>query len=172
MTIAQKRRFALIKNTAAEELEPDSLVMRERQLWDLVGDRGISDKETVRFAMNTIYQVAGMMLEGERRQALILRVELLGLLSDDRRYQRLVSTLIQAIRSGDRSALVAAQLTALCAVLMMSPRQHVWPREWDSPTYKTNAVWRPEKISPSRTRRVPRSSQAKSRPRKKLAIIA
>src|SRR5215471_1333088 len=145
MTIAQKGRIAPTKNASAQDLKPCSLVMRERQLWDLVGEHGITDKETLRFAMNTVYQVAELILEEGHHEHWVLRVELLLQLSNDKRYQKLIGTILEAIRTGDRRAVLAAQLTALCAVLMMSPKQHFWPREWDSPTYKANSVWRPQK---------------------------
>lgn len=144
MTIAQKGRFALIKNSASDELKTGSLIMSEKELWDLVGDHGVSDKETLRFAMNAVYQIAEMMLEGDCSDPWALRIELLTALSEDVRYQKLVASLAQAIQTCDQKAVHAAQLTALCAVLMISPTQHLWPRDWDSPAYKTNPVWQPE----------------------------
>jgi hypothetical protein len=143
MTIAQKRRFALIKNAGGDEIGCGLLLMTEKQLWDLVGDHGISDKETVQFAMSTVYQAAELMLNAGWRRRWLLRVELLAPLNSDTRYQYLIGTIVDAIRTEDREAILAAQLTALCASLMMSPRQHIWPREWNSPTYKTNSVWQP-----------------------------
>ncbi|HMG33180.1 MAG TPA: hypothetical protein VKM94_04510 [Blastocatellia bacterium] len=153
MTIPQKRSFALIKSAPVDDLKGGVLVIEERELWRLIVEWRFKDHSTIRYAMDTIYCAAEEILQGSERESLIRRVELLSGLSSEAPYSRLIAAVVAGFQSGDRAGLLAAQSTALCAVLMMSETQHIWPRNWDSPSYKRPLVWRPESARPTARRR-------------------
>jgi len=117
--------------------------MTERELWDSVGPDGFQDKDTIFFSMTAIYAACVFIEQGKPREPLIRRIMAMSLLSDDPNYQRLVSPIIAGVESGQREGLIAAQHTALCAALMLARDQQIWPRDWDSDSYKPNPVWTP-----------------------------
>jgi hypothetical protein len=145
MTIPQKPRFALLKNADPVGPENGVLVVEERDLWQLVGDMTTRtpDIGTVRYAMGTVYETAQAVLEGKPPAKLIRRLEALPELSDDEGFRRLMDAVLHGVRSGRRDGVLAAQLTSLCAMLMMSGNQTLWPRNWHDPKYRRPAVWRP-----------------------------
>jgi len=136
-----------------DDLKGGVLVIEERELWRLIVEWRFKDHSTIRYAMDTIYCAAEEILQGSERESLIRRVELLSGLSSEAPYSRLIAAVVAGFQSGDRAGLLAAQSTALCAVLMMSETQHIWPRNWDSPSYKRPLAWRPESARPTARRR-------------------
>jgi hypothetical protein len=153
MTIPQKGRLALIKNSPAPEASKGVLVVEERELWNWVGDARtrVDETSTIRFAMDTVYSATEKVLEGNPRQPWIRRIEKVAGLSEDACFQRLMGAMLDGVRSGTRDGLMAAQLTSLCAVLMMAESQTLWPRDWDNPAYRRPKVWHPDKTALDQT---------------------
>jgi hypothetical protein len=118
--------------------------MPERELWSYVGPDGFQDKDTILFSMTTVYAACEFIEQGKPAAPLIRRVAAMSFLSDDECYQRLILPIVGAVESGDREGLQAAQITALCAALMVARNQHIWPRDWDGPSYISNRVWSPK----------------------------
>ena len=145
MTIPQKPRFALLKNATPVGPESGVLVVEERDLWQLVGDATTRtpDIGTVRYAMGTFYETTQAVLDGKPPAKLIRRLEALPELSDDEGFRRLMDAMLHGVRSGRKDGVLAAQLTSLCAMLMMSGNQTLWPRNWHDPKYRRPAVWQP-----------------------------
>src|SRR5262249_59816496 len=126
MTIPQKRSFALIKSAPVDDLKGGVLVIEERELWRLTVEWRFKDHSTIRYAMDTIYSAAEEILQGSKRESLVRRVELLSGLSTEAPYRRFIAAVVAGFQ-GDRAGLLAAQSTALCAVLLMADTQHIWP---------------------------------------------
>ena len=147
MTITQKTRFTLIPGDKKySPFRPPcnaALVLTERELWDSVGPDGFPDKDTIFFSMTAIYAACVFIEQGKPPEPLVRRVKAMGFLSDDPKYQRMISPIIAGVESGQHDGLVAAQHTALCAALMLARDQQIWPRDWDNQAYQTNRVWTP-----------------------------
>jgi hypothetical protein len=159
MTIPHKRRVVARNNTGtasentASEIDAsirEPLVLPERDLWDWIGPGGFPDQDSTFFAMTTCFAACAHIEDGRPSEPLIRRIAALAYLSDDWRYQRVISPIINAVESREADGLRAAQRTALCAVLMIAIDQTTWPRDWDSPFYQPNQVWQPGRPSSAR----------------------
>ena len=121
----------------------EPLVIQERMLWECIGQHGFEDQDTTFFSMTTCFAAIANIQDGRPAEPLIRRVTAMSSLSLDRRYQTVISPIIEAVSSRDPNGLRAAQRTALCAVLMIAIDQNIWPRDWDGPHYQSHEVWKP-----------------------------
>ena len=122
------------------------MVVTERELWECVGPGGFEDKDTIFFAMISVYSACVAIEDGRPAEPLVRRVQAMSSLSEDDRYLRIISPIIAGVESNDPEGLLAAGRTALCAALMLAVDQRIWPRDWDSPSYKPNRVWKPSRL--------------------------
>ncbi|HMG33693.1 MAG TPA: hypothetical protein VKM94_07140 [Blastocatellia bacterium] len=165
MIVAQKMRLPS-PGSKPPEVPVAVLVIDEQELWDCVGDKSkrIQDESTILYAMRTVYWAADEILKGKPGEPLIRRVSMLAGLSEDSRFQRLIQAMLTGVGSGDPNGVLAAQLTSLCAVLMMSHHQTLWPRDWEAPTYRRPSVWGCSQVTAGHTeQRLPRRGRRAQR---------